>query len=794
MKKTEKVEALKDPKLNPYLIKDGYDSLAHAYHLWTEVGAKAKNNPNISFTEQRKIADNFYDKIIGPAYGQLKLNPLSKELWQKQAYGEALNYKIEDAYQNDLISSIRNGWNSSLASTARAADRVSTVLGNTVDDVVALWRNQQKMRALPDAQRKQMLDKGWHEQLRDLHNQISAVQHEPNLIARGAQWQDSHRQFWADVLPGHDGKLNRAASFVAEQVGQAPVYAAMSLGGTALGQESLTATLGRTPLGKHVAGLLMAGTEGLAYGAAVRKQDDPGEMWRDAIGFAVFHGALDVGGMGLRKLIDMFPQGSKMWNRLMRRKENLDLGQEGKRPATPVEQYDMHKTEVANNLAAGGVQTQRAIYADALTHVHEMETVGDRGKIREIESKLLNDDPNRYGPVLSSARYIRTLLGDRKLSDIKPGSEEETALSQKLARLIVDAGSEMNSRVKGMDEAAEAAVPEKLAKPSAKITLDYFTQQVQQEVAGDPTKAKLVTPEMVKKIAQKRYAEALQKAASVAEEETGPPKVEKAQNVAKRRRDPEVKPGMKIRSERVEKGKDISVRYQVIPDYKVRFAQHKKAAAKAGKSLRDYFTDLDDTEFEKDITKYFYPKSLKSAKVFFEHQNTKEGMQNPNFLAFMHNYQYTMPEEFAKELQERLIGTMKVQKYMNGRNATDSQLDYFAKAMYNHVDNFLGSGRWPKETNIFRSSNQNMFKTTRWQRKLLVEKTLQEQANLKEMFSGDKKALNVALNTHAELAKSRMKEFDQASIKRGSQDIIRGIDEKIADLQTSTGYFTKWRF
>jgi len=80
-----------------------------------------------------------------------------------------------------------------------------------------------------------------------------------------------------------------------------------------------------------------------------------------------------------------------------------------------------------------------------------------------------------------------------------------------------------------------------------------------------------------------------------------------------------------------------------------------------------------------------------------------------------------MPKEFGQELEQRFIDTLKVQKYMKGRAATEPQLMYYARAIYNHVDNFLGSGRWPKEVNIFRSSQANMWKPTKWQRQLLLE-------------------------------------------------------------------------
>lgn len=793
MERKQKVEALKNNKLDPTQIKDPYDKLAHAFNLWKEVGAKAKANPNISFTEQRKIAENFYNGLVAPIYANdLKLTPMSKELWMKQAYEEALNYNIDDAYGNDWLHSIRSGWNSGLAATARAFGRVTTVGGNFVDDAVALWKYNQQFNKMSDSERRAAVPTGWHEQLANLHNLIEHTPHEQTklgaAITRGAVWQDDHRQFWADAIPSRDGFINKASSFVAEQVAQAPVYAAMSLGGEASGARTLTEKLGATPMGRKAMSYLLAGGEGLAYGAAVHKQDDPGEAVRDAIGFAVFHGVFDVGKLGLKKFIDILPNDSKRFEFLKRQQDELERRMNGEKTASGVSQYEMHKAETANNLAVVGIPGQQAIHADALAHVAETENMS-RQEVRDFETKLLKDDPARWTPVLSAARYIRNLLPSGvRLAELGPAAHDLNVVREALSKLTLDAASEMNTHVKDMAETSAEEAVRNLKQPSAKHTLEFYVSKVQADLAKNPGAAALVSKEQVQKAAEKMYAEDLQKAAEHAEKETRS-KAEKAVNISKR-----VKPSMKIRSERTVSGKNVSVRYQVTPDYRVRLAQHSREAAKAGKSLRDWFEDLSDEDFMKDLHDYFYPKELKKAEVFFEHQNTKEGMQNPNFLAFMRNYSHTMPKEFAEELESRLADTVKAQKYMNGKKPSAGQMDYYAKSMYNHVDNFLGSGRWPNESNLFRSSNETIFKTTQWQRELLIEKTVKEQANLKDAFEGEPKALKSALKIHSALANARLSEFDQASPSRGSQDVIRSLDDQISDLITANKKYTKWRF
>lgn len=795
LQRSQKVDALKDTKLDPSKLQP-YDALSHNFYLWTVIGNKALSNVHITQKQQEEIASNFYDGMIAPAYGGLKITPMDKKLWMQQAYKEALNYNIEDAYNNSLVHNLKEGMNSGLATTARAYGRITDMLGNEVDDAIALWRSGKFGRTLGDMAAGRP---AWYQTISAINSQVQAqrAKEAPGLVKQGAIYQSAKRQFWADALPTQDGFWNHATSMTAEGIGQAPIFAAMSLGNEAAGGMGLTDLLKTSPLGARLSGYLLAGSEGLAYGAAAHKQDDPGEAWRDAVGFAVFHGLFDVGGMGLKKLTDIAPDSWKA--RLSKYSEKLDMAQNGQRPATPVEQYEMHQKEVANNIVATGVLGQRAIYVDALHHIQEMESAGlSRQQVREAEAALLKQDPERWAPVLSSAKFIRTLLGDKKLSEIQPDSEEEKFLSERLAQLIVDAGEKINTEAIGQDASVTEKVTETAKQPGARYTLAYYVQQAQEELSKSGASG-IVPPEQVTMYAHKLWEADVRKAAEEAQKQVVEKPVEKATNAAKRRTS-ENEPGIKIRSERTtNKYGEPAARYQIVPDYKVRLKAHIAAAKAAGKSMAKYFEDLDDQDFVNDLSTYFYPKELRRAKVFFEHQNTREGMQNPNFLAFMYNYLPQMPKEFGKELENRLIDTVKVQKYMRGKEPSEPQLLYYAKAMYNHVDNFLGSGRWPQESNLFRSSNESMFKTTEWQRQLLIEKQLQEQANLKDMFSGDKKALRAALTTHAAFSKLRLAEFDKASMKRGSQDIIRGYDELIADLQTESkaakkaGY-KRWRF
>ncbi len=793
MARAQKIEALKNPHLNPYKLIDPYDGLANSLHRWKTVA----NDATLShYTEEQKtaVASHYYDKMIAPMYGGMKIAPMSKELWLKQAYKEATNYNIEDSYNNSIVHSLAHGWNEGLPSLARAGQYVYNTLGNAIPDAVQLYKNQVAERALPDTQRKALLARPWHEQAADLHNQITAVRHDSKLselVNKGTQRQTDEHEFWAAALPNYDGWLNHATSFVAEQAAQLPMYVAMGEGSGVAKGSNLTAELMATTAGKRVFGYLMAGTEGYAYGKATRKQEDKAQAWQDAVGFSVFHGLFNVAGMGTKKLGDVVQGVAK--DAVERRAAKLELAQQGLRPATDAERYEDHKKEVGNNLIVAGVPGQQAIYVEALRHVGEMQDSGlSRAAVKEHELKLMNEDPARYGPVLSAAKFIRSILGDKKLSAIEAGSEDFKFLSARLNQLIMDAGSSLNTHVEGVQEQAATKIAKEASTPGTKRTLEFYKAKVMAELAKDPAAAKMVKPEQVEKMAQQKMAKDQVRAAAQAEKQLTQNPVKKVTSIALKDK---TIPAIETRTEyKTDRFGQRSVRYDKVPDYKVRLKQYMATAKSQGKTLTQFFEGMSDKDFKDDLSNHFYPKALRDAGVFFEGQNTREGVQNPNFLAFMYNYIHLMPREFGKELEQRLSDTMKVQKFMNGRKPSEPQLMYYAKAMYNHMDNFLGSGRWPKESNIFRSTQDDMWNSTEWQRELLEEKHLQEKRNLKDMFAADPEAQRAALMAHKMLHAQRLAEYAKGPKDFSSQGRISDIDTMISDLQTQTGAYERILF
>lgn len=825
MKRTDKVAALKNTRLKPYDIKSPYDELAHNYYLWTKVAADADKK---KYTPEQKagLAQRYYAKMLRPVYGKMGLEPIAPELWEKQAFTQARDYRIEDAYSNSILHDLQHGMNEGAAGLERGYERAKTMLGNTLDTAVQLWQKRAAERAQfakdlkSGAAQKQYAAEAaarkatpWHEALSKLiatgsaqDKEIASIKHpahplnNQNIQVTPSKYglhgtnirpvNSETSEFWAAALPTHDGAWHALTSMVGEGIVEAPLFGVLGKTKTLVEGSNLSARLMASPAGRKVMSYLLAGAEGAAFGETTRKQEDPNETWRSALNFAALNGVFDVGGMGLKKLVDVAPEAWK--EKIAAKAEKYSLGMKGLRKPTAAEQYGIHVYETANNLVAGGPMAQREIHTEALGHVDEMQRSGkSKAEIREYEKTLVTKDSARWAPVISASNFIRSILGEKRLSEMSV--EDIEYLSSRLNGLVEDAGKHLNTHAVGMDEVHIEEAVRNLKQPAAKHTLAYYQGKAAAEMAKNPAAAKLISKEQVQKYAEKLYADDMDKAAKQAEKVVGDDPIAKAQSAAKRRK--AAVPAMKMRSERkIGSAGAVSVRYSVTPDYNVQLAKHKKAAAIAGQSLSDYFKDLPDEEFEKDMSEYFYPKALSQAKVYFEHQHTREGLQNPNFLAFMYNYKEQMPSEFAAALREKLIESGKVQKFLKGRSYTEPQLDYYAKAMYNHVDNFLGSGHWPAERNLFRSSNESVFKTTKWQRQLLVEKGLTEQHNLLQMFGEEPENLSLALSIHKKLSDLRLDEFDHASQRRDSQTKIHSYDERMTKLQSVTDDAERWAF
>jgi hypothetical protein len=952
MNRHQKLEVLSRKGVNPLLLKDPNDRLNVNLNKWKEVADNAVLN-HYSDKQKEDLAGKYYDMMLAPQYADMGIAPMNREVWMKQSFKEATQYNLANAYDNDILHDMKHGWNAGVPALARAGEAVYNMVTNFISS--------------PKPATDKEYSRWYHPTASSPKNFTDAL-HPDSIVNKGSRIQQEEHQFWADALPEKGGWAGKATSFVSEQAAQLPVYVALALtsgvageaiaGGTGgaealtslRGTTNLTSKLALTPIGKKALTYLVSGAEGTAIGISTRPKGDKANAWQDGLSQAIFHMGFDVVGKaggkawegvkgfrGIRKTLSDAVQeaggkGSLTLEELKRRQDDIELAAQGKRRSNATEQYEDFKKEAATNIAVMGIHGQRQVYANALRHIENMETVEHGNwteqQVKDHEASLLKDDPGRWSPVIAAANFVRTILKDQKLKDLKPDSPLMKKLVKSVSQLIVDAGSEVTKHAPevGAHEASDG-VAKVVQNGSGRKTLEYFKQLVTQEAVESGARG-MMTEEQLEKMAQKRFADYVQKAQREAAEQLktdAREKVDKAlSNVRKGGEsgveepsflkdskprygygkklfnlifeDPRDKAAyilankgesaahapirkwyqgtprpdnvsmhggrvrafikglardanpaggpLKIPSQRAEylkeeapitprtaedlkahreearkegasahvdplyeqrtrRGKD-SVSFSAKLSYRVAL---QKAARKAGvsvnvnsKEFSEWLTKLYDGMSDKDFALHlednFYPQALKDAGVWFEHQTAgASGHEYPNFLAFMRNYDPQMPEQMSKELEDRLVGTQKFQDSFRAGARTGELLDFYSKGMYNHVDDFLGSGHWPEETNIFRSSFDNVRQTTKYQKQLLQEKMQEEVEALGDAFSENPEAQTAAIKQLKELQKRRMTAFSKSYDKDpNSRQTVYELNNLISDQITSKGSYERWRF
>jgi hypothetical protein len=153
--------------------------------------------------------------------------------------------------------------------------------------------------------------------------------------------------------------------------------------------------------------------------------------------------------------------------------------------------------------------------------------------------------------------------------------------------------------------------------------------------------------------------------------------------------------------------------------------------------VKEHLQDLSDKDFS-DFLHNFLPPQLRDSGAFFERAARGE---NPNLMGFMYNYIRMLPKPLVEELRNRLMESAKIALAMpKNHMMTEGQLQFYARVLYNHVDNLVGSARFAEggakgEKNIFKSTAPEMIKKTKWMDDSLVERKEKDETDVKRMFS-----------------------------------------------------------
>lgn len=802
MEKTDKINALKDPKINPLLVPDAYDGLASAYHKWTIIGAKAAS---MKPEEQQRVASGFYEKMLVPLYKQLGRDPISKDVWMKSAFDShaAMGYDIDGAYATFMPWGTGKGALQGFASLdksfSNATATISNLLGMTLKDQAIFY----KALITGDIGK-------WHQHAIDIQNNQTGFFEEarretsdiPILGAISRQEEKLAREdtFWHDAIPNQNF-AQKATAVIAEygpQLGLFKYLTALNEGAVGMvgGAASkiapvrnLTAALSVSPLGKGISAALLSGTENLLYGTMIRDQTDKEGAIKDGLTGLALGGIFHVAGRGTGKLSELYSD-NPLANKVT---ETLDRIGAKKREATASEYEQEFKKDMANNISVAGVAGQQAIDEHALALGAKLETSGLKGAdLRSAKKQFLDEDKVAHAPVLSALTKVQKLAGKKSISELMKDPVERRTFLERLKAMRVDAAKTLNENSQGLQQTTAAKATAGAKAPGAKITLEF----VKKSMLRDPQLAAAVNmgsvkPEDFQKMVEVEYGKRVAAAGAMAEKKTNQAEgtIREATIPAKKRvslqKSLPSPPSTRIRERySVNRKGEPSYGLSISKDWKV-YLRSNKLEGKSEKEVRTFLEDLPDEEFS-DLLHQFLPPQLKEAGLHFESQwEATRGPNNPNLYGFMYNYRQFLPKPIADMIPDKLMETLKVGLNMpKSRVMTDRQLQHFATSMYNHIDNFVGSERFQTtgERNIFRSTLPDMMKDTKWQANQMMERFIHEEELIEGMFKGNDAAKLTAMNTLQAIHR-QMKDVQLGgSLSAGAPEEYKKLAKQLGDF------------
>ena len=810
----EKIQAVKDTSLNPFLFDDPYDGLVNSLSRWSQEAPKFAGKTD---SEKLALASRYYDEALAPLYQKMGAAPLSRELWLRNAWKSGLSYDPTQAYRSPLVKGAIEGFHSAIGETANALRTITNIAGLPVVAMEDSIKSGDFTGLV-----------GWHNLYLNMHNRVKesgivtgvakAIEDtgERNPTG-GSKWMHdiaSHEDFWSGVTPAKTF-TEKASSFVVENAMLLPLFSGvgkateLGIGLTKSATEgvpmlaNLTEVLGASKVGQTAAKMLTYGTEGLAFGELTLDSEDKKDAWKMGLQFAAMGTLFSLAGKGAsegaKKLLDHMPEGPEK-DAMAAAEHEADLGAQGKRTATPDEYLDQYRTHMASVMAAGGRPAANSIIEEALSHV----VMEEKAPMEELDrlkyhQDMSDKDPAKWKTVFSNMKIIRQFLDQQgwKLSEFKADDARWGDLRGFLDGQLDKASSEMDLRVPQVQEMkGQELVDEYMKTPEGKAEWQQELAKAQEAFKNHPGGAEKA-PVVAKAAMLKRRIEAVRKAAED-KTETGP------ENVAKNQPKP---PSKKTASQRTESRYDYDksgkvTGYQMAISFNWKVAADKAATAKGGKNSPKFWQDYVQTLVGKtdddvsaahalveDLREYFNP--LKEYEIKFEKSNAQGGDWT-NFLAFMYSYKNKLPKPVANKLEEVLMNSPKMSALL-GRKTTTAGIEEFSQAIQNHIDIFTRS-KWYKEygqRNAFRSAQPGIkgeSSLSPWQRdkKLMESAQKYDMSQAKVFYPGRSKAAVEARSRYQNTLQA-LHEKETAAYLKGNSHEVAKIMKRIRDVLAQAG-------
>lgn len=790
----QKIEFLKRPDFNPQKLKNPYDELNAQMYRWNQI---AHNVEAGSYTDEQKkiIADQAYGRMLLPAWKRAGQEEMPLAVWREHAYDMGKNFDMDRSYRGSLYMGGTAGTLSVLQDAIQATKTLTNLVGAFVSPPKPItdenWAAQAKKTA-----NNMNNPEGFWDQLQALADTNKIL---PTAKIRAALNRNSDKvSFLQHVRPAH-GFVAGVTSRTVEAI---PFVAATALTeGTSLLPEaasSLPVIIGTGRAGRLAEiglGALRAGAEGSVYGALTKPYDSKQEAFNDALNWAVGSVLFRVGGKALGYI------GGKIVDFKNSREEAAILdywkknGEKLKAGVKDIDSEDVeHESEVARSeqIATYGLAGTRSADNAAAEYLAKNELEGrSPEEVQTHERNLLTNGTPEDRIFLDSVARLRGGLAGDKLTELS--FDQKASLLARLVALDGKAAGRMTKNVAVLQEALRQRYTSMDPAKLDKNVLSMLAKQVA------PTLPQGASAQDILKASQAKWADYVVEAQKYAEEElTNDPfgEAKKAQlKKATALRENPLKPISYTQRTRrtVNKAGEPAVSYSINPEWKV---YAKNALKQKGKDwstddIRQWLDDLDEDDFATDLHAFFLPKFMKEGDMHFESGSVTGGKDHSNLYAFMWNFKDQMPKEYQEKLSEYYMHSPKMGRFFDQIRASKAPVEekqrqemYLMRkislAMWNHVDNFLASGRFPKESNIFRSTQSDLMNPTVWQKELFQERVEHEIQIIDKMYKRNTPPNAAAKNVLKAMFKSRFEAFkldEQAKLKFLNESIASKLKE-----------------
>jgi len=788
MTNAQKLEFLKRPDFDPFKLRNGYDYLNAQMYRWVQI---AKNTEAGGYTPEQKtkIAEAAWDRMIGPYYAGEHSNVMTKDEWMKNAYDVGAKYDMDRAYRGGLYTGGSHGTMSLMEDAIQAGRTFTNIIGGALSS--SFWHDVIKPP-------EEITDASWQKHLKDekahpyqgfWHGVREYAEHFNTVKAINKTLDSaSDKVEFLQKLRPNKGYIAAATSFTVEAM---PWMAAAALPGGQeaaierggiMGTTQLEAWMGDQYAGRLAAGVTHAARDGFIYGTLTRKEEDKSKNLDDAIDWAVATAALHVGGDALVRVGGKFiPIASDAGAKFMSQMKNYgDMISKKRRLATPSEISEESEAGAAEVISKHGIAGQEALDNHAAEYLTGLETSGlSQEAIFVKEKNMLEHGTAKDRAFLDTVNRLREALKDNKLTELS--DEQKTLTLSRMLALRSSAAGKMTKYVATLQEALRQRFVTMPTQQLNKNVMSYLMQDVAKTLPQGASNEQLV--EAVKK----RWSDLVVEAGTWAEDELEKDPLGEAakSNKMYQKALTEFNYGKAVgvvsRTRRIT-GEGVSgVSYSYAPAWKV-YAQSRVGRGDEWNSenIKKWLDGLSEDDFAADLH-YFLPPPVREGNIHFE---SGKGEDHSNLYAFAWNYKDTMPKEYAERLEEEFLNSPKMERFYQGASKEERPklARKFALGMWNHVDNFFGSGRFPKEQNIFRSTyDSDLNNPTRYQKDLFAEREKQELKIIDQVFKKDTPENRNARNILQVLSSERRKSYradEQTKMRFGSERIKQVLGAK----------------